>query len=55
MKFESDVFQIWLLTTINTLNAIVKFFSFVKLDTFAKSPVSLVFPKIDTFLKFRQA
>ena len=38
MKFESDVFQILLSTTINTLNAIVKFFSSVKLDTFVKSP-----------------
>ena len=38
MKFESDVFQIWLSTTINLLNAIVKFFSSVKLNTFAKSP-----------------
>ena len=25
-------------TTINTLNAVVKFFSSIKLDTFAKSP-----------------
>ena len=38
MKFESDVFQIWLSTTINTRNAIVMFVSSVKLDTFAKSP-----------------
>ena len=37
MKFESRVFLIWLLTTINTLNAVVKFFNSVKLDTFAKS------------------
>ena len=27
----------WLSTTINTLNAVVKFFSLVKLDTFVKS------------------
>ena len=41
MIFESRVFQIWLSTTINTLHAVVKFFSSVKLDTFAKSPLSL--------------
>ena len=29
MEFESDVFQMWLSTTKNTLNAIVKFFSSV--------------------------
>ena len=38
MKFESDVIQILLSTTINTLNAIVKFFSSVKVDIFEKSP-----------------
>ena len=38
MKFKSDVFQILPSTTINTLNAIVKFFVSVKLNTFAKSP-----------------
>ena len=36
MKFKSDVFQIWLSTIINTLNVTDKFFSSVKLDTFAK-------------------
>ena len=38
MKFVSEVFQIRLSITTNTLNAIVKFFSSVQLDIFAKFP-----------------
>ena len=65
MKFDSDIFQIWLSAAINTAsrnwNAIfkrVKFFGSLKLDTFAKSPditISIYSPKTQQYTKVKSA
>ena len=51
MKFESDVFQMWLSTTTNTLNAIVKFFCLVKWLFSQRPRISLAMSYSSFFLQ----